>query len=104
MAIFDHITDAQLEASLAAANISSLVRIANAETIDMVLQAAAKPPVQINIPKKYLNPTRAPKPETSKDKRKEKIATHLLPRGDALTICSRPQNIPTKTPHCSHIH
>ena len=58
--IFNHIANAQSEASLAAANIAALAKMANAETLDMVLRAAVRPLVQINWPKKYLSPTADP--------------------------------------------
>ena len=49
--IFTHIANAQLEASLAAANIAALARTANADTLDTVLRAAVRPLVQIDWPK-----------------------------------------------------
>ena len=55
--IFNHIANAQSEASLAAANIVALAKMADAETLDMVLRAAVRPLVQINWPEKYLSPT-----------------------------------------------
>ena len=48
--IFNHIANAQSEASLAAANIAALAKMADAETLDTVLKAAVRPLVQINWP------------------------------------------------------
>ena len=52
--IFNHIANAQSEASLAAANIVALARMANAETLDMVLRAAVRPLVQNKLAQKIL--------------------------------------------------
>ena len=73
ISLFDHITNAQLEASLAVANISSLAKIADAETLDIVLKAAVRPLVQINVPEKFLNPAANLKLKSSTEERKQKI-------------------------------
>lgn len=57
ISMFDHITNAYSEVALAATDILSLAKIADMVTLDMVLKAATRPIVQINIPVKYLNST-----------------------------------------------
>ena len=68
ISLFDYITNAYLEAALAATDISSLAKIADVDTLDMVLKAATRPLVQINIPAKFLNPTIDPVPRTGKER------------------------------------
>ena len=84
--IFNHMANAQSEASLAAANIVALAKMADAETLDMVLRAAVRPLVQIHWPEKYLSPMADPKPIPPEEERKQKIITNLLPNGDAIQI------------------
>ena len=84
--IFNHIANAQSEASLAAANIAALARMADAETLDTILRAAIRPLVQINWPEKYLSLTADPKPIPPEEERKQKIITNLLPNSEATQI------------------
>ena len=83
---FNHIANAQSEASLAAANKAALAKMANTETLDTVLRAAVRPLVQINWPEKYLSPTADPKPIPPEEERKQKIITNLLPNSEAIQI------------------
>ena len=93
--IFNHIANAQSEASLAAANIAALARMADAETLDTVLRAAVRPLVQINRPEKYLSLTADPKLIPPEEERKQKIITNLLPNSEAIQIQNEPKNNPT---------
>lgn len=83
ISLFNHIANAQSEASLAAANISSLVKITDADTFDIVLRAAIRPLVQINFLEKFLSPVTDPKPNPSTEERKNKIIVTLLPNSEA---------------------
>ena len=51
---FDHLSEAHIHMSSFAANMSSLAKICNPETFDMVMKAAARLMIQINIPGHYL--------------------------------------------------
>ena len=95
-AIFNHIANAHSEASLAAANIAALAKMADAETLDTVLRTAARPLVQINWPEKYLSPTADPKPISPEEERKKKIIANLLPNNEAIQIRNEPKNNPTR--------
>ena len=63
ISMFDHISEAMAHASMVAANISALGKIMDPQTFDLVLRAAARPLVQINIPERYLSPVQDPKPD-----------------------------------------
>ena len=86
--------------STACANISSLGKIANKESFDMVLKAAIWSPVQVNVPAQYLNPMEDPKVKTAAEITLQKIESMVLPREDALGIVRSPRNGPY--PHSSH--
>ena len=47
------------------ANISSLAKIADPKTFNMVIKAAVKPMIQVNIPECYLSLVQDPPPKTS---------------------------------------
>ena len=51
MTCFDHLSEAHAHMSLFMAHISSLAKITNPETFDMVMKAAAGPMIQINVPR-----------------------------------------------------
>ena len=52
---FDHLSEVHTHMSSFVANMLSLAKIADPETFDMVIKAAARPMIQINIPEHYLS-------------------------------------------------
>ena len=95
ISIFDHIANAQSEASLAAANISALTKVTDADTLDIVLRVAVRPLVQINWPEKYLSLVTDPKPTSSTEERRQNIIINLLPNSEAGFMQKEPRNNPT---------
>ena len=93
---FDHISEAMAHASMAAANISSLGKITDPETFDLVLWAAARPLVQINVPERYLSPMQDPKPASTAEEMLKKLETKLLPHPNCASITREPKNSPTR--------
>ena len=61
---FDHLSEVHAHMSSFAANMSSPAKIADPETFDMVMKAAAQPMIQINIPEHYLSLVQDPPPKT----------------------------------------
>ena len=57
---FDHLSEVHAHMSSFVANMSSLAKIANPKTFDMVMKAAAQLMIQINIPEHYLSPVQDP--------------------------------------------
>ena len=57
---FDHLLEAHTHMSSFVANISSLAKIANPKTFDMVMKAVARPMIQVNVPEHYLSPVQDP--------------------------------------------
>ena len=62
---FDHISEAMAHTSMAAANISALGKITDPQMFDLVLKAAVRLLVQINILERYLSPVQDPKPAST---------------------------------------
>ena len=64
--------------SLFAANMSSLAKITDPETFDMVMKAAARPMIQINVPEHYLSLVQDPPPKMTAEEQ-------LSPAGESPT-------------------
>ena len=62
---FDHLLEAHTHMLSFVANISSLANIADPETFNMVMKAAARLMIQVNIPECYLSPVQDPPPKTT---------------------------------------
>ena len=62
---FDHLAEVHVHMSLFVANISSLAKITDPETFDMVMKAVAQPMIQVNILECYLSPVQDPPPKTT---------------------------------------
>ena len=62
---FDHLSEAHVHMSTFVANMSSLAKICDPETYDMVLKVTARPMIQVNIPEHYLSPVQDPPLKTT---------------------------------------
>ena len=76
---FDHLSEAHAHMSSFAANMSSLAKIANPETFDMVIKAAARLMIQINIPEHYLSLVQDPPLKMTAEERLSWLEKVLLP-------------------------
>ena len=75
---FDNVSAAHRYLSPAAANLSSLGKLVDAETFKMVLCVGIWPLVQLNILDKFLDPIKDPEVNTSTESICKKIAQDLL--------------------------
>ena len=62
---FNHLSEAHTHMLAFVANMSSLAKIADPKTFNMVMKAAAQLMIQINIPEHYLSPVHDPPPKTT---------------------------------------
>ena len=76
---FNHLSEVHAHMSSFAANMSSLAKIADPKTFNMVMKAAARPMIQINIPEHYLSPVQDPPPKTTTEERLSQLERVLLP-------------------------
>ena len=81
---FDHLSEAHAHMSSFVANMLSLAKITNPETFDMVMKAAARPMIQINVPEHYLSPVQDPPPKMTAEERLSQLEKVLLPRVASL--------------------
>ena len=76
---FNHLSEAHAHMSSFAANMSSLARIADPKTFDMVVKVAARPMIQINIPEHYLSLVQDPPPKMATEECLSWLEKVLLP-------------------------
>ena len=81
---FDHLSEAHAHMSSFVANMSSLAKIADPETFNMVMKAAARPMIQINVPECYLSLVQDPPPKMTAEERLAQLKKVLLPRVASL--------------------
>ena len=84
MSCFDHLPEAHAHMSSFMANISLLAKIANPETFDMVMKAAARLMIQVNVPERYLSPVQDPPPKTTAEECLSRLEKVILPRPTSL--------------------
>ena len=96
ISMFNHISEAMAHASMAAANILALGKIMDPQTFNLVLRAAARPLVQINVPDRSLSPVQDPKPAPTAEEVRQKLEKKLLPHSDSASIVCEPKNSPTR--------
>ena len=82
---FDHLSEAHAHMSSFVANISSLAKIANPETFNMVMKAVARPMIQVNIPERYLSLVQDPPLKTTAEEHLSRLEKVILPWPASLT-------------------
>ena len=93
---FDHHLEAHAHMSSFAANISSLAKIADPETFDMVMKAAVRLMIQVNVPEHYLSLVQDPPPKTTAEERLSRMEKVIFPQPTSLT--QEPWYRPTRFP------
>ena len=76
---FNHLSEAHAHMSSFVANMSSLAKITNPETFDMVMKAAARLMILINVLEHYLSLVQDPPPKTTAEERLSWLERVLLP-------------------------
>ena len=84
MMCFDHLSEVHTHMSSFMANISSLAKIADPKTFNMVMKVAAQPMIQINVLECYLSPVQDPPLKTTAEERLSQLEK-VLPRPSSLT-------------------
>ena len=84
MSCFNHLSEVHAHMSLFVANISSLAKIANPKTFNMVMKAVVRPMIQVNIPECYLSLVQDPPPKTTAEEHLSQLEKVILPRPTSL--------------------
>ena len=91
---FNQLLEAHTHMSSFMANISSLAKIADPETFDMIMKATARPMIQVNVPECYLSLVQNPPPKTTAEEHLSQLEKVILPWPASLT--QEPWYGPTK--------
>ena len=81
---FNHLSEVHAHMSSFAANMSLLAKICDPETFDMVMKAAARLMIQINIPEHYLSLVQDPPLKMTAEERLTWLEKVLLPQVASL--------------------
>ena len=73
ISLFDNLSEAHAHMLTAAANLSLISKIVNAETFCMILRVSIRPMVQLMIPECFLDPIQDPDADTLRDTMTHKI-------------------------------
>ena len=82
---FDHLSEAHAHMLSFMTNISSLAKIADPKTFDMVMKAVVRLMIQVNIPEHYLSLVQDPPPKTTAEECLSQLEKVILPRPASLT-------------------
>ena len=85
MSCFNHLSEVHTHMSSFAANISSLAKIADPKTFDMVMKAAARLMIQVNIPECYMSLVQDPPLKTTAEERLSRLEKVIFPRPASVT-------------------
>ena len=94
MLCFNHLSEAHAHMSSFMANISSLAKIADPETFNMVMKAAVRLMIQVNVPERYLSPVQDPPPKTTAEECLSWLEKVIFPWPTSLT--QEPRYGPTR--------
>ena len=87
----DHASEAHTHVSTMCAHISSIVKVSDKETVNLVLCTVGRPLMQLNIPKRFVNPAVNARPKTTKEEQKEKLEKFILPCTDLPAVERAPK-------------
>ena len=92
----DHTSKAHAHMSSMCTNLSSLAKIMDWQTFQMVLKATVRPLMQVNMPECFLNPIEDTKLQMSVEKQMEKVQNMILPRHNMVAMEQQPKNGSTR--------
>ena len=92
----DHTSEAFTHLSSCCADLSSLAKITDRETLHLVMKATIHPLIQFNVPEKFLNLVEDVKQKTSEEKLQEKLKKVLLPKHNTVAMARQPRNGSTR--------
>ena len=93
--IFSHAGQAHEHLSEVCANVAALTKITDKTTLMLVVNGAAQPLVQLNIPEGFLNPMEDKKAKTTEEEKRDKVRKMVLPVPHATCLKHEPRNGPT---------
>ena len=71
--VFNHVSEVHTHMEMVAANISSLVKVTDRETLQIIMKNAVHPLIQMHIPEGFLDPVENKKPQTTEEEQLQKV-------------------------------
>ena len=78
--IIDSACEAHSHLAMVTANLSSLAKVTDQETLKLIMKSAVWPLIQMNVPEGFLDPVKDKEPQTLEQELAEKIERMILPR------------------------
>ena len=94
--IFDSACEAHSHLAMVTANLSSLAKVTDWETLKLIMKSTVWPLVQMNMPEGFLDPVKDKEPQTLEQELAEKVEKTILPRHKAACFKHEPKNEPTR--------
>ena len=94
--IFDSACEAHSHLAMVIANLSSLAKVTNQETLKLVMKSAVQPLIQMNVPEGFLDPVKDKEPQTLEQELAKKVEKTILPRHQAACFKHKPKNGPMR--------
>ena len=94
--IFDSACEAHSHLATVTANLSSLAKVTDQETLKLIMKSAMWPLIQMNMPEGFLDPVKDKEPQTSEQKLAQKVEKTILPRHKAACFKHKPKNGPMR--------
>ena len=94
--IFDCACEAHSHLAMVTANLSSLAKVTDRETLKLIIISAVQPLIQMNVPEGVLDPVKDKEPQTLEQELAEKIEKMILSRHKAVCFKHKLKNGPTR--------
>ena len=94
ISVFDHASEVHTHLATVAANLSSLVKVTNCKTLQIVMRSAICPLMQMHILEGFLDPVEDKRPQTMKEEWLQKVKKMVLPKHKAACLAHNPKNSP----------
>ena len=94
--VFNHTSEAHAHFTTVAANISTLAKGMDRETLQIIMKLAVCPLVQMHILEWFVNPIEEKRPHTTEAEWLQKVEKMLLPKHNVACLAHKMKNGPTR--------
>ena len=90
--IFDSTCEAHSHLAMVTANLSSLAKVTDWETLKLIMKSAVWPLIQMNVPEGFLDPVKDKEPQMSEQELLRRLRKQSLPRHKAACFKHKLKN------------
>ena len=94
--IFNSICEAHSHLAMVTANLSSLAKVTDQETLKLIMKSVVWPLIQMNMPEGFLDPIKDKEPQMLEQELAEKVEKTILPRHKAACFKHKLKNGPMR--------